>query len=51
MIEDLRNKVVLVTGASSGIGQSVAVELSTKGFEVIISSRNTEGLNQTKKLT
>ncbi len=45
-----KNQIALVTGASSGIGQSVAVELSTKGFEVIISSRNTEGLNQTKKL-
>ena len=45
-----KNNIALITGASSGIGQSVAVELSKKGFEVIISSRNIDGLNHTKEL-
>jgi len=45
-----KNQIALVTGASSGIGQSVAVELSRKGFEIVISSRNIDGLNETKSL-
>ena len=46
----MSNQIALVTGASSGIGRSVALELSKAGFEVIISSRNIEGLNKTKSL-
>ena len=45
-----KNQIALVTGASSGIGKSVAVQLSKKGFEVIISSRNIDRLNETKDL-
>ena len=33
-------KVVLVTGASSGVGQSTARLLSQKGFKVFGTSRN-----------
>ena len=46
----MSNQIALVTGASSGIGRCVALELSKAGFEVIISSRNIDGLNQTKSL-
>ena len=46
----MSNQIALVTGASSGIGRCVALELSKKEFEVIISSRNIEGLNKTKSL-
>ena len=46
----MSNQITLVTGASSGIGRCVALELSKVGFEVILSSRNMDGLNKTKGL-
>ena len=36
------NRVVLVTGANQGIGLQVAKELVTKGFSVVMGSRNLE---------
>lgn len=44
----LSNKVVWVTGASSGIGEALVKELAEKGSRVILSSRNTERLNKIK---
>ena len=43
------NKVVWVTGASSGIGEAVAMELSKQGASIIISSRNADKLDQVKE--
>ena len=43
----LEGKVVLVTGASSGIGRSIAVECSRLGAKVYISGRNEERLRET----
>jgi NAD(P)-dependent dehydrogenase (short-subunit alcohol dehydrogenase family) len=43
----LEGKTILVTGASSGIGQSVAVECSKAGAKVIISARNELRLEET----
>lgn len=43
----LLGKTVLVTGASSGIGQSVAIECSKMGAKVVITGRNQERLNET----
>ena len=40
-----KNKTILITGASSGIGKSLALELSSKGYELILSSRNIDLLN------
>lgn len=45
----LENKTVLVTGASSGIGQTIAVECSKLGADVIITARNAERLQETAK--
>lgn len=42
-------KVAVVTGAGSGIGQALAVELGRAGAKVAISDVNTEGLAQTEE--
>lgn len=36
------NKIILITGASSGIGLSTALESQNKGFTVVLTSRNIE---------
>ena len=41
---------VVVTGASSGIGQQTAIELSRAGYFVILCGRNEERLDQTQSL-
>lgn len=43
----LLNKTILVTGASSGIGQSTAIECSKAGAKLIITGRNEKRLNET----
>lgn len=45
----LKNKTILVTGASSGIGRAIAVECSKLGAKVIISGRSSERLLETTK--
>lgn len=46
----IEGKRVLVTGASSGIGQSIAVECSRLGAKLIITGRNLVRLKNTEKL-
>lgn len=43
----LLGKIILVTGASSGIGRSTAIECSKLGARVIITARNEERLKET----
>ena len=43
----LEGKTVLVTGASSGIGQETAIQCSIMGAKVIITARNEERLKDT----
>lgn len=43
----LRGKVVLVTGASSGIGRATAIECSRLGATVVITARNENRLRET----
>lgn len=43
----LQGKTILVTGASSGIGATVAIECSKMGASVIITGRNEERLGKT----
>lgn len=45
----LKNKTILVTGASSGIGKATAIECSKLGANVVISARNEERLRITFK--
>lgn len=43
----LKGKTVLVTGASSGIGQKTAIECSKLGAQLVITGRNVERLQET----
>ena len=43
----LVGKTILVTGASSGIGQATAIECSKMGAKLIITGRNTKRLQET----
>lgn len=48
MIENLlKDKVVLITGASSGIGKQTAIFFSQQGAQVVITGRNKERLTDT----
>jgi dehydrogenase/reductase SDR family member 7B len=40
----LQNKVIWITGASSGIGKELALQLSSKNNQLILSARNKEAL-------
>lgn len=44
---DLTGKVILVTGASSGIGRAIAIECSKLGATCILTARNMERLQET----
>lgn len=46
----LRNKVVIISGASSGIGMAAAISISKAGASVILMGRNQERLKQTSNL-
>ena len=43
----LENKTIFITGASSGIGKSIALECSKMGANLVITGRNAERLNNT----
>lgn len=43
----LEGKTILVTGASSGIGRSTAIECSKMGAKLVITARNKERLQET----
>lgn len=46
----LSGKVAIVTGSSSGIGQSIAIRLASEGANIVIDYRNhAEGAEETKK--
>lgn len=46
MSDSLRNKVVVVTGASSGIGRSIVLESAGRGATVILIARRKERLEE-----
>lgn len=41
----VERKIVWITGASSGIGKAIALEMASLGYQLILSGRNTDALN------
>jgi NAD(P)-dependent dehydrogenase (short-subunit alcohol dehydrogenase family) len=46
----LKNKVALVTGASSGIGRAIALVFSREGAKIVVSDKNGDGGRETVDL-
>jgi NADP-dependent 3-hydroxy acid dehydrogenase YdfG len=45
MMQNLKEKVAVITGASSGIGKAIAIELANNGVKVVLGARRAEELN------
>tara|TARA_R110000850_G_scaffold20831_4_gene61741 strand:- start:198 stop:1043 length:846 start_codon:yes stop_codon:yes gene_type:complete len=49
-MKNLKNKVAAITGAGSGIGQALAINLAKEGSHLALSDVNKKGLTETLKL-
>jgi NAD(P)-dependent dehydrogenase (short-subunit alcohol dehydrogenase family) len=49
-MKDLKNKVALITGASKGIGEAIALTLAAHGAKVVINSRKQEDIDKVANL-
>ena len=49
MARPLNEQVVVLTGASSGIGRATAIELGRRGATVVLAARNEESLRDVAK--
>lgn len=46
----LKGRVVLITGASQGMGRAIAVQLAQEGLRLVLTARSMENLQQTVQL-
>ena len=49
-MHDIRGAVAVVTGAASGIGRALAIQLASLGAELALADVNPAGLDETRKL-
>ncbi|MGW9018531.1 SDR family NAD(P)-dependent oxidoreductase, partial [Priestia megaterium] len=49
MVSNIQDKVVIITGASSGIGEAAAKELASKGAKLVLAARREDRLQQLQK--
>ncbi len=48
-MDDLKNKIAVITGSARGIGKSIAISLMNSGAKIVISDINETALNDTVK--
>ena len=48
-MSNIQDKVVIITGASSGIGEATAKELASKGAKLVLAARREDRLKSCKK--
>ena len=46
MVEDLQGKVIMITGASSGLGKQLAMDAAKRGATVVLLARSTDKLKE-----
>jgi len=46
----MKDKVIIITGATSGIGKALVYECASRGARLIISARNNEKLLEFRKI-
>jgi butyryl-CoA dehydrogenase len=49
-MKDFNQKIIIITGAASGMGRSMAIQLAQQGATVLISDVNLARLNETRKI-
>ena len=49
-MKNFQQKIVVITGAGSGMGRSMAIQLAKMGARVLLSDKNEAALNETKAL-
>jgi len=49
-MKNFKNSVAVITGAASGIGRALALNLASRGAIVVLADKNMQGLKETKRL-
>jgi len=49
-MKNFENSVTVITGAASGIGRALALNLTKRGAIVVLADKNMQGLNETHKM-
>jgi NAD(P)-dependent dehydrogenase (short-subunit alcohol dehydrogenase family) len=49
-VKNFQNKIIVITGAASGMGRAMAIQLAQRGATVLISDVNLARLNETRKI-
>jgi NAD(P)-dependent dehydrogenase (short-subunit alcohol dehydrogenase family) len=48
-VKNLEDRVVVITGASSGLGRATAIDLAGRGCKLVLAARDTEALEDTAR--